>query len=111
MTGTACAGGVLPRRARSRLTYGRLQVWDNNHHRDFHTLVEKDIDRETFEEETYKRLLAETLDHDTESANRAGATCPPPPSRAGARLVGRGRRGDMAENGCACVQRGRPGSA
>lgn len=49
-----------------------VQVWDNNHNRDFHTLVEKDVDREAFEEETYKRLLAESLDHDTESANRAG---------------------------------------
>eukprot|EP00892_Ulva_mutabilis_P005442 jgi/Ulvmu1/326/UM001_0330.1 len=48
-----------------------LQVWDNNHNRDFHTLVERDIDRKTLEEETYKRLLAESLDHDTESANSA----------------------------------------
>lgn len=58
----------------------RLQVWDNNHNRDFHTLVEKDVDREAFEEETYKRLLAESLDHDTESANRAGAHNSPLPS-------------------------------
>lgn len=57
-----------------------VQVWDNNHNRDFHTLVEKDVDRETLVEETYKRLLAESLDHDTESANRAGVHAPPPPA-------------------------------
>lgn len=60
----------------------RLQVWDNNHNRDFHTLVEKDVDREAFEEETYKRLLAEGLDHDTECANRAGAHTFPLPTPA-----------------------------
>lgn len=58
-----------------------LQVWDNNHHRDFHSRVNQPgKDQNTLEEEAYRQLLSNSLEADTEAAQRAGApNCMPLP--------------------------------
>lgn len=48
-------------------------MWDNNHHRDFHTRVNAGKDQSTLEEEAYRQLLSNSLEADTEAAQRAGA--------------------------------------
>jgi hypothetical protein len=50
-----------------------MQVWDNNHHRDFHSRASTGKDQATLEEEAYRQLLSQALDSDTEAAQRAGA--------------------------------------
>lgn len=49
-----------------------VQVWDNNHHRDYHSRVSSGKDQATLEEEAYRQLLSNSLDSDTEAAQRAG---------------------------------------
>jgi hypothetical protein len=50
-----------------------VQVWDNNNHQDFHTAVTVKRDKTTMIEETYKRLLNESMQKDADGAHRAGA--------------------------------------